>query len=99
VLNYLRTKPWRRMGEWKYRSTFSWPRHQLEVSGQLDAPAALPPGKRPLYPVDRRLGVPQNLYGLYREGKILSLPGLELRPLGSPARSQLLYRLSYPGYK
>jgi hypothetical protein len=28
--------------------------------------------------------------------KILTLPGLELRPLG-PARSQSLYRLSYPG--
>jgi hypothetical protein len=29
--------------------------------------------------------------------KFLTLPGLELRPLGSPARSQSLYRLSYPG--
>jgi hypothetical protein len=27
----------------------------------------------------------------------LILPELELRPLGHPARSQLLYRLSYPG--
>jgi hypothetical protein len=29
--------------------------------------------------------------------KFLSLPVLELRPLGRPARSQSLYRLSYPG--
>jgi hypothetical protein len=29
--------------------------------------------------------------------KFLNLPGLELRPLGSPARNQLLYRLRYPG--
>jgi hypothetical protein len=29
--------------------------------------------------------------------KILPLPGLELRSLGSPSRSQLLYRLPYPG--
>jgi hypothetical protein len=29
--------------------------------------------------------------------KFLTLPGLELRPLGRPARSQWLYRLSYPG--
>jgi hypothetical protein len=29
--------------------------------------------------------------------KISRLPGLKLRPLGSPARSQSLYRLSYPG--
>jgi hypothetical protein len=29
--------------------------------------------------------------------KFLTLPGLELRSLGCPARSQSLYRLSYPG--
>jgi hypothetical protein len=29
--------------------------------------------------------------------KILSLVGLELRSLDRPARSQSLYRLSYPG--
>jgi hypothetical protein len=29
--------------------------------------------------------------------KFLTLPGLELRPLDCPARSQSLYRLSYPG--
>jgi hypothetical protein len=29
--------------------------------------------------------------------KIPTLSGLELRPLGCPARSQSLYRLSYPG--
>jgi hypothetical protein len=28
--------------------------------------------------------------------KFMTLPGLELRPLRWPARSQLLYRLSYP---
>jgi hypothetical protein len=30
------------------------------------------------------------------ETKFLSLPGLELRPFSRPARSQSLYRLSYP---
>jgi hypothetical protein len=30
------------------------------------------------------------------ERKLLILPGLELRPLGRPARSQLVYRLRYP---
>jgi hypothetical protein len=30
--------------------------------------------------------------------KLLSLPGLELRPLGHPDRNQSLYRLSYPGF-
>jgi hypothetical protein len=29
--------------------------------------------------------------------KFLTLPGLEPRPLGRPARSQSLYQLSYPG--
>jgi hypothetical protein len=29
----------------------------MEASGQLHAPAALPPGKEPLYPLDRRLGI------------------------------------------
>jgi hypothetical protein len=29
--------------------------------------------------------------------KFLTLPGLEFHPLGRPARSQSLYRLSYPG--
>jgi hypothetical protein len=36
--------PWRRMGEWMYRFTFSWLRHWLEMSGQLHAPPSLPPG-------------------------------------------------------
>jgi hypothetical protein len=30
--------------------------------------------------------------------KFLTLPTLELRPLGRPARSQSLYRLRYPGF-
>jgi hypothetical protein len=30
--------------------------------------------------------------------KFLTLLGLELRPLGRPARSQSLYRLRYPGF-
>jgi hypothetical protein len=43
VLNYLRTTPWRRIGKWRYRSTFRLPQLYLEVSGQHHAPAALPP--------------------------------------------------------
>jgi hypothetical protein len=31
--------------------------------------------------------------------KFLTLPGLELRPLVRPARSQSLYRLRYPGFR
>jgi hypothetical protein len=35
------------MEEWLYRSTYSWPQHQLKVSGQLHASAALSQGKEP----------------------------------------------------
>jgi hypothetical protein len=64
----------------------------MEVSGQLHAPAALPPGNRApggwtsgsfLDDVDKR--------------KFLDLLGLDLWPLVRPACSQLLYRLRYPG--
>jgi hypothetical protein len=51
----------------------------LEVSGQLHAPAALPPGKSPRYPFYRRLGGPQSRSGRYGEEKIFfTLSGLEL---------------------
>jgi hypothetical protein len=33
----------------------------MEVSGQLHAPVALPHGKSPQYPLDRRLDGPQSL--------------------------------------
>jgi hypothetical protein len=69
------------MGEWMYRTKYSWPRHWLEVSGKLHVPAALPPEKDPRYPLYRRLGEAQGRSGRGGEEKILTLPGLELRPL------------------
>jgi hypothetical protein len=33
----------------------------------------------------------------FEKRKLSTLPGLELRPLSRPARSQSLYRLRYPG--
>jgi hypothetical protein len=70
----------------------------LEVSGQLHAPAALPPGKSPRYPFYRRLGGPQSRSGRYGELKIFHPPGTRTpTPHGRPARSQSLYRMSYPG--
>jgi hypothetical protein len=96
VLNELSTTPSRRMGEWMCRSTFSWPRHELEVSGQLHAPAALTPGKSPGTHwiggwVDHRAGLDNS-----ENRKFLTLPALELRPLSRPTCSQSLYRLRYP---
>jgi hypothetical protein len=35
----------------------------MDVNGQFHAPAALPPGKSSLYPLDRRLGGPQSRSG------------------------------------
>jgi hypothetical protein len=48
------------------------------VSGQLHAPAALPPGKSPRYSFYRRLGGPQSRSERYGEVKMFTLPGLEL---------------------
>jgi hypothetical protein len=38
-------------------------RHCMEVSGQLHASAALPQGKSPWYPLNRRVGGPQSRSG------------------------------------
>jgi hypothetical protein len=76
-----------------YRSTFSSPRHQLEVCGQIHAPAALPPGTHWIVGwVSPRTGLDD-----VEKRKFLALRGLELRPLSHRARRQSLYRLSYPG--
>jgi hypothetical protein len=68
------------------------------VSDQFHAPAAFTLGERARDThwvggwVDPRAGVDD-----MEKRKFLILPGLKLRPLGRPARSQSLYRLRYPG--
>jgi hypothetical protein len=67
------------------------------VIGQLHAPAALPRKRAPGAHwiggwVDSRAGLEY-----LEKRKFLSLPRLVFRPLGRRARSQSLYRLSYPG--
>jgi hypothetical protein len=50
----------------------------MEVSDHLHAPANLPPGKSPRYPLDRRLGGLQSRSGRGdEERKHLPLPGIE----------------------
>jgi hypothetical protein len=71
---YLTNKAWKRMEEWMYRSTSSWPWHQLEWSGQLHAPTILP-GKSPRYRLYRRLREPQGQPGRYGEVKVLDPTG------------------------
>jgi len=50
----------------------------MEVSGQFHALAALPYGKSPWYPLDRRLGGPQRRYVRGgEENNSHPLPGIE----------------------
>jgi hypothetical protein len=52
----------------------------------------------PRYPLDRRLGGPQNWSGHRGQRKNpLPLPGIEPRSPSRPARSHTLYCLSHPG--
>ena len=64
----------------------------MVVGGQPHAPAALPPGKT-RYPLYRRLGGPQG-----RSGQVRKIsPRAGIRSPDYSARSESLYRLSYPG--
>jgi hypothetical protein len=67
------------------------------VSGQLHAPATLSPGERA--PGTHWIGgwvcLRTSLDGMEKR-KLLTLLGLELRPLSHPTHSQSLYRLRYP---
>jgi hypothetical protein len=63
------------------------------VSGQCQAPAALPLGKVPHW-IGDWVG-PRVSLDEVEKRKFMTLSGLELRPLSRPARSQSLYRLRY----
>jgi hypothetical protein len=52
----------------------------LDGGGELHAPAALPQGKEPRCPLDRRLVEPQSRSGCCGEKKNLTLLGIEPRP-------------------
>jgi hypothetical protein len=79
--------PWRHMGEWMFRSTFSWPRHYLVASAKFHATATLLPGKEPLDHTGWRLGSPQNMWVLHGERKFLPLPGLKHQTFSRPTCS------------
>jgi hypothetical protein len=67
----------------------------MEVSGQLHDPAALPHGKSPWYPLDRRLSGPQSRSGRGGEENSQPLLGLEV-PVIHPVAQRYtteLYRL------
>jgi hypothetical protein len=65
--------------------------------GQLHSPATLPREKASVtHWIGGWVGPRTDLQDV-EKGKIVPLPGLELQPLGCPARSQSLYWLRYPG--
>jgi hypothetical protein len=84
-----------------YRPTFSWPRHQLEVSGQLHGPAALPPGKSHWYPLDRRWSGPQSRSRQCVEKNSWPYRGLNLDPsVVQPVASRCTdYAIPAPQYR
>jgi hypothetical protein len=79
-----------------YRSTFSRPLAGGEWSASR--PARFAPGERApvTHWIEGWVDLRADMDDLGKR-KFLTVPGLELPPLGSPARSQSLYRLSYPG--
>jgi hypothetical protein len=84
----------RHMWEWRYSSTILDLHTRLVVSF---TPLQLHPrGKRPRYPLYRRLGEPQSRSRRYGKEKI-SYPCRESNP-GRPARRPSLYQLNYSGY-
>jgi len=75
-----------------YGSTLSLTSALDGVDGQRHAPTALPPGKT-RYPLYWRLGGPQG-----RSGRVRKIsPPTGIRSPNRSARSESLYRLSYPG--
>jgi len=68
----------------------------MEVSGELQASAALPPGKSPRYPLDKRLGWFQKRSESCGGGKKSFLaPAGNLNPIVQ-LLADSLYWLSYP---
>jgi hypothetical protein len=89
---FLVTKKYGRVEIWLQ---YSWPRHLVDVSGQLHAPAALPHGEiaRGTNCIGGGVG-PRAVWMLCRREK--SYPHLESNP-DRTDRSPSLYRLSYSG--
>jgi hypothetical protein len=80
------------MGEWRYSSTILDLGTRWGVSGQLHAPAVLPPAKLSSVPFDMRLGGPQSRCGCYGEEENLA-SAWNRTPTVEPVAH---YRLSYP---
>jgi hypothetical protein len=84
------------MGEWCIDPYFLDLGNSLRWVLSFTPRSLYPQGKSPRYPFNRRLVDPRTGLDDVEKRKFLTLPGLELRALVRPARSQSLYRLSYP---
>jgi hypothetical protein len=70
----------------------------MEVSGHFHAPAALPLGKEPPVRIGLEVGwVPEPVWTRCRRVKFTASAEFEPQLSDRPARSQSLYRPSYPG--
>jgi hypothetical protein len=78
--------------EWRYRSNIL--DLGLDMSGQLHVPSALPMGKKPRSPLDRRVGGTNSRSGCCGEKSFLSRRGSNS---GRPVSSLSLHWLSYSG--
>jgi hypothetical protein len=94
VLNSLSAMPWRHSGEWRYSSTILDLGTRWRWVVSLTLQPLYPPGNRPRYPLDRRLGGSQCQSGRCGEEKHI-LPSKESNR-DRLARSRLLYQLSNP---
>jgi hypothetical protein len=73
-----------------------WPRHWMEVSGQLHAPADLLPGKEPLVPIGQEVGwVPVPFWMQWWREKFPAPAGNWTLNPDRPACNPVLYQLSY----
>jgi hypothetical protein len=93
-------------GEWMYRSTSFWPQHQLELSGQLHTPAALPLEKEPLVTTGQETGwAPEPIWMTWRRENSLPYQDLKsdpsvIQPIASwynaaPYRFSIIYGILY----
>jgi hypothetical protein len=85
------------MGQWLCRPTFSCPWYLFGGEWSASRPGRFTPGEKA--PGTHWIGGwvdPRSGLDNVEKRKFLTIQGLELRPLGQPARSQSLYRLSYP---
>jgi hypothetical protein len=58
----------------------------MGVNARLHAPTALPLGNTPLLIQQERVWIPQLVWSLWREGKLLLLRSIEPRIIGRPAQ-------------